>query len=88
MYPVCRAWCHSCAACGTTNSLGLIELLCFYCVLLAVSYKLVTPCPVNDFSKESEPTDPSESNGGNAGAALQVVAGVDRAVEIQFSLSP
>lgn len=48
----------------------------------------MTPCPVNDFSTGSEPTDPSESNGGNAGAALQVVAGVDRNVEIQFSLSP
>lgn len=83
-----QRWCHSCAACGTAQPLSLIALLGFYCVLLAVSYKLVTPCPVNDFSTGSGPAYPSESNGEKAEAAPQVVAGGDRTVEIQFSLSP
>lgn len=62
-----------------------LKFLCFFCVLLAVSCKLVTPCPVNNFGIVLEPANPSESNGGNARAALQVVAGADRTVEISFS---
>lgn len=43
---------------------------------------------MNNFSMVLEPANPSESNGGNARVAFQVVAGADRTIEIQFFFFP
>lgn len=94
MLPQCCLGCDAPCVQSTVKQACLLcncQLFLFHCnfcfsflVFLALSLKFVTPRPVNNSSMVLVPGNHSESNGGNAREALQVVAGADRIAEIQF----